>query len=140
MDHPILLVLSIIGFAIAYHIWHTKKNNGQLYCIIGKNCNTVIYSDNSEHLGIENSVLGMMYYVFVILMSLAMIFLPMVFHISFFMTGFTIIAGAAALFSLYLAGVQLFKLRELCEYCLANTAIVIVIFLVLLLGDFQQVF
>ena len=133
MDHEIILVLAIIGFALAFHIWHTKTNKQQLYCIIGKDCNKVIESEHSEILGVENSILGMMYYIFVILMSLAMIFLPMVFHISFFMTGFTIIAGAAALFSLYLAGLQLFKLRQFCEYCLANTGIVTAIFFILLI-------
>jgi len=133
MSYEIVLVLSIIGFALAYHIWYTKKINQKLYCIIGEDCDKVIHSEHAETFGIENSVLGIIYYVFVFLMSLAFILLPNFFRISFLLIGFTTITGIAALFSIYLAGIQLFQIRDFCEYCLANTGVVVAIFLILLI-------
>jgi uncharacterized membrane protein len=118
---------------LAYHVWHTKENNGKLVCVIGKDCNTVIHSEHAKTLGVENTILGMLYYVFVIAVSLAVFLFPSILTISFFSIVFLIVAGAAALFSVYLTGVQLFVLKELCEYCLASTAMVIVIFVILVI-------
>jgi len=121
MDHEIILVLAIIGFALAFHIWHTKTNKQQLYCIIGKDCNKVIESEHSTHFGAENTVLGMLYYIFVAVASLVAILSPALVTISWFATGFMVVTGLAALFSLYLVGVQTFIIKHFCEYCLANS-------------------
>ena len=132
MNYSITLILAIIGFALAFHIWHTKTNKQQLYCIIGENCNKVIESEHAEHFGTENTVLGMAYYMFVATASLIVLLYPAVLAISFFATGFLIITGLAALFSVYLVGVQSFVIKHFCEYCLASTVIVIAIFVILL--------
>ena len=74
----------------------------------------------------------MVYYVFVAAASLVAILYPTVLTLSLFTTGFLVITGLAALFSLYLVGVQSFVIKHFCEYCLANTVIVITIFIILL--------
>ncbi len=132
MIYTYTLILSLLGFFLSYHIWHTKTNKQQLYCILGKDCNKVIESEHSEHFGTENTVLGMVYYVFVAAASLVAILYPAVLTLSLFTTGFLVITGLAALFSLYLVGVQSFVIKHFCEYCLANTVIVITIFIILL--------
>ena len=132
MTYEYTLVLAIIGFALAYHVWHTKKNKQQLVCIMGKNCNKVIESEHSEHFGTENTVLGMLYYVFVFVASLAALLFPAILNLGLFTTGFLIITGLAALFSLYLVWVQSFVIKHFCEYCLGSTAIVVALFIVAL--------
>jgi len=133
MTYEYTLVLSLLGFLIAYYIWHTKTNKKQLVCIHGKECNKVIESEHSEHFGAENSVLGMIYYVVIIITSLVAIFYPALLNFSLFTIGFLILTGAAAVFSIYLVFVQALVIKHFCEYCFASTAIVIVIFLILLI-------
>jgi uncharacterized membrane protein len=133
MAYEYILILAILGFALAYHIWHTKTRKQQLVCFIGKDCNKAIESEHAETFGMENTVLGMLYYSFVVVASLVAILYPTMIGFSLFTTGFLIIAGAAALFSIYLVCIQSFVLKHFCEYCLGNTAIVVAIFVVLLL-------
>ena len=130
MIYPYTLYLSILGLIIAFNIWHKKKNKEKLFCVLGKNCNKVIKSKYATTFGIDNTVTGMLYYVFVAIASLIAILFPAILNFSLFSIGFIIISGIAALFSLYLIYVQLFVLRELCEYCLGSTAIAIAIFVV----------
>ena len=128
-----ILVLSFIGFIITYHIWHKKIRKEKLFCVIGKDCNKVIESEHAETFGIENAVLGMSYYAFIIFASLITIAYPSILSFSYFIIIFLIISGLAALFSLYLLGIQLLVLKRFCEYCLTSTAIVISIFIILVI-------
>ena len=130
MIYPYTLLLAILGFMLAYHVWHTKKTKQQLFCVIGKDCNKVIESEHSTHFGTENTVLGMLYYAFVVIASFVAILYPAALGFSLFTTGFLIISGLAGLFSIYLVGVQSFVIKHFCEYCLASTAIVISIFVI----------
>ena len=124
------LALSVLGFIIAFYIWHKKKNKEKLYCVLGKNCNKVIKSRYAKSFGFDNTVIGMLYYVFVFVISLAAFLFPAILTFSIFFIGFIVIVGIAALFSIYLVCIQLFVLKELCEYCLGSTAIAIAIFVV----------
>ncbi len=126
--HFATLILAIIGFALSFYIWNKKTRNEELYCIIGEDCNKVIHSEYAETFGIENTVLGMVYYTGIFIISWVSIMWPKTLMFSFFLTSHLIITGLAALVSLYLTFIQLFKIRELCEYCLANTAIILAIF------------
>lgn len=127
------LILSIIGFALAYHIWHKKSSNQKLVCVIGEDCSKVVESKYGKTFGIDNSVLGMLYYFFVLAASILALFSPMLLTVHLFVKGFLAIAGLSALFSLYLVFIQIFILKEFCEYCLGNTLITILVFVMLLL-------
>lgn len=127
------LILAIIGIVLAYYVWSKKSRKEKLVCIIGKDCSKVVESKYGKTLGIDNTLLGMIYYVFVIIASLVAILDSAALTFNLFTTGFLVISGAAALFSLYLAFVQLFILKELCEYCLGSTLIAILIFISLII-------
>ncbi|MEK6847916.1 MAG: vitamin K epoxide reductase family protein [Nanoarchaeota archaeon] len=133
MQYTYTFLLALFGFSLAYHIWHTKTRKQQLVCILGKDCNKAIESEHAETLGVENTVLGMLYYSFVIIASLVAILYPLVLGFSLFSIGALILTGAAALFSIYLVCIQSFVLKHFCEYCLGSTAIVFAIFAILLL-------
>ena len=130
MIYPYTLALSVLGLIIAFYIWHKKKNKEKLFCVFGKNCDKVIKSKYAKTFGIDNTIIGMLYYIFVMIISIVALLFPVISTFSLFAIGFILIVGIAVLFSLYLTCVQLFVLRELCEYCLGSTAIVIAIFVV----------
>ena len=126
------LIFGIIGIFLASYIWRKKSRKEKLVCIIGKDCNKVIESKYGKTLGIENTLLGILYYIFVMALSLIFILFPAFFYINMLSTGFLIISASAALFSFYLTLIQLFVIKELCEYCLANAMITITIFIIFL--------
>ncbi|MGA2130051.1 MAG: vitamin K epoxide reductase family protein [Candidatus Pacearchaeota archaeon] len=132
-QYLLALILSVIGFALAYHIWNKKASKEKLVCIIGEDCSKVVESKYGKTFGIDNTVLGMLYYFFVMVAALVTLFLPMFLTIPLFVKGFLAIAGLSALFSLYLTFVQVVFLKEFCEYCLGNTLITILIFVMLVL-------
>src|SRR3989344_5638863 len=80
--------------------------------------------------GVSNEILGMLFYLFVAVSALFLLwgadfvfFLPLSVWVFFAATG-------AALFSLFLLGVQAFVFRDWCEYCLASAGINIAIFVI----------
>ena len=132
MEHLFLLPLSILGFAISWWIWYKKGRKQKLVCVIGEDCDKVIRSKYAVTFGIENTILGMLYYVFVFVVSLGHIYAPAFVVLSSVFLIKIIISGAAALFSVYLVYIQLAVLKEWCEYCLASAAVTLAIFLVVL--------
>ena len=128
----ILISLSVLGFAISFHIWnkiHRKKK--KLRCIIGDGgCNEVVKSGYGKVLGLDNTFLGMFYYLFVFASAIIVWIYPPILGFNYFSFGILGITGFAALFSFYLLFVQFFILKKWCEYCSASAALSIAIFLV----------
>ena len=60
-----LLILSVVGFAVSFYIYYTKKYDKNMYCIIGQDCDAVVKSKYGKTFGIENTIPGMIYYVLV---------------------------------------------------------------------------
>ncbi len=132
MSEYIIIGLAIIGFFLSFLIWYTKNNNKKLVCVIGKDCDKVIKSEYSVTFGIKNEVLGMLYYTFLIIVSIAILLMPYLLNINFINIGRIIISGFSAAFSIYLTYIQIFVLKEYCEYCLATALVNIIVFLVIL--------
>ena len=128
MNHIYLIILSLIGFLTSYYILHKKRRKEKLVCIIGKDCNKVINSKYATMFWLDNTILGMLYFIFIFITSLIYLFV----FSSFLNILILIISGIAALFALYLTIIQLFVLKELCEYCLFTSLISILIFIVIL--------
>ena len=125
-----LLVLAIAGFILSYYIYYKKNKHQELVCVIGEDCDKVVNSKYGTTFGIDNTIAGMLYYAFVALGAI-LILSGVNILAGFFVLDVLIIAGLlASLFSIYLIGVQLFILKEWCEYCLGTSVITILIFLV----------
>lgn len=121
MKETPLIILSIIGFAVSFYIFYSKKHHRPLYCPIGENCDDVVRSKYGKTFGIENTVPGMGYYVVVfayavLLLSNRNLFKEAAVH--YFIVG---ISFASVSFSLYLAYVQKFILKKWCIYCIVST-------------------
>lgn len=118
-----------IGFYIAYNIYCTKiLGKGELTCSIDHDCHSVVHSKYAKTFGIENAVLGLLYYAFVILSYLVVVFYgEYVFGINLrvlllYLTAF------AVCFSSYLFLIMRFKLKQWCDWCLGSISICFLIF------------
>ncbi|MBI2663707.1 vitamin K epoxide reductase family protein [Candidatus Woesearchaeota archaeon] len=132
MNEYIIIILSLIGFSLSFYIWYNKVNNKKLSCIIGQDCNKVVRSKYSTTFGIENEIIGMIYYALLIIISIMMLRSPFFSTLNVVNHGILIIAGISAFSSVYLTFVQIFKLKEFCEYCLAANLINWIIFIIVL--------
>jgi len=133
MKHLILIALSIIGFGISYYIWNKKSHHNKLVCLIGDDkCNHVVTSKYSKQFGIDNAILGMLYFVAIIAAGIIQIVVPTFFSIPLVSWGLLLATAGSVLFSLYLTFVQLAILKEICEYCMASGVVNILIFLVVI--------
>ena len=126
-----IIAVALLGFLNALYIYVKKKHKQKLLCFIGSDCNKVIGSKYGTLFGFDNTLLGMVYYAFLIL---ALLFTPFLGISSFVVLGgLRIAAGGAALMSLYLLYIQLIVLKEWCDYCLIASLINILIAITLFL-------
>ena len=132
MKEIFLIALSLIGFAVSFYIYHTKKYNRKMYCIIGENCDEVVKSRYGKTLGMENTVPGMLYFTIIFIYGILLFSNGNIFkgNIIYY---FVVSAGiASVLFSIYLTGVQAFVLRKWCEYCVVSSIASVLILIALL--------
>ncbi|MBI2558093.1 vitamin K epoxide reductase family protein [Candidatus Woesearchaeota archaeon] len=133
MNYIYLIILSLIGFAVSFYIYYTKKHGKHMYCAIGRDCDAVVTSKYGRTFGIENTVPGMLYYVLIFVYGISMLLNQNIFKGILF---YYVIVGsgiASVLFSVYLTGVQAFVLRKWCEYCVASSIASVLILVVLLI-------
>ena len=132
-----IFFLAAIGFCISFHIWRTKRANEKLVCIIGQDCDIVVHSKYAATFGIPNEILGMLYYLFIMAVYGTLFYNPAFFavFVSAQILSYALIAitGFSALFSAYLTYIQIFVLKELCEWCLGSAAVNMVILLLFIL-------
>lgn len=133
MKEVLLIVFSILGFLVSFHVYnqvHRKKK--KLVCLKGESCNAVIMSKYGKTLGIDNSVLGMVFYSIIFLIGIQPLIFPQMFNMNYLHLFELIVSGGGFFFTIYLTFVELFILKEICEYCTASGILSVLIFLVIL--------
>ncbi len=121
------VILGIIGVWVSSYIYYKKQHKQPLVCnIIGDDCSKVVNSKYGKTFGIENTILGALYYggvaIYGVLLS---------FGLFEFLSFFVFIAsGFGFLFSLYLLYVQIYVIKEYCQYCLLSALLSVFIFLI----------
>lgn len=122
-----IIFLSFAGFLLSYYLHHKKKKPEPMVCPLHGQCKEVITSEYSTFLGLENTMLGMAYYLaLAIAYAFAIIMpdtIPSYFGVILFSS--TLIAF---LFSVYLTAVQVVSLHQFCGWCLTSAAICTLIF------------
>jgi uncharacterized membrane protein len=129
MYDVLIVILSVIGFLIAFHIYHKKHEAHKMVCVVGKKCDVVLASKYKKTFGLGNEVLGMIYYFVIFVMGLWFIFGED--NVAgFSLEALLIILGViGVLFSVYLTYLQFFVLKSICDYCIGSA---IVTFLILI--------
>jgi uncharacterized membrane protein len=112
----LILIFSLIGFSFSLYLYLNRPNSS--FCTFS-GCNAVLNSKFSKTLGIDNSILGIFYFLLVGVLAYL--------NKEKFLK---IVSIPGALFALYLIFVMLFILKEICYYCLIVdfSAIIIAVF------------
>jgi len=127
------MILSVIGFAVSYYIYHSKKYDKQMYCVIGEDCDAVVKSKYGKTFGIENTIPGMLYYILIFVYGILLFLNRNVFKGDIVYYSIVSASIASVLFSIYLTGVQAFILKKWCEYCIVSSIASVLILAALLI-------
>ena len=119
-----LKIISLVGLLLSSYILIRKSKNKKLVCLINEKCNIVLDSKYSTTLGIRNELLGIFYYLFIFVSSFTTY--NLIINLS------KISAIVSILFSIYLAYIQIFKIKQACMYCYSSYLINILILILIL--------
>ncbi len=123
-----LTLFGLLGFAASLYIFIKKSRKETLTCHIDKGCNVVVNSKYSRMFGVQNEVIGLLYYGGVMILGLLELAGIQILSVPLFLFLFLGVAAGSALFSLALIFVQAFVLKSWCEYCLVSAGSSIAIF------------
>ena len=126
----VFLILSFLGIIDAGYLTMKHYTGAYIPCTILDGCNAVAQSEYSVILGIPVALLGLMFYVTVFVLSMAMLDSKneklIKYILLFAITGFAV--------SLFLTYLQVFVIKALCMYCLlsaVNTVVLLVLSIML---------
>lgn len=125
-----ILILAILGLVNALYLHYQYRqylNSGKkMFCLIGGGCGEIVSSKYGQTLGVKNELMGMIYYILLIIYSVGNLLLPQI--ESTFLIWVKLAAILATIFSLYLLFIQAFMLRKFCSWCVIATTINLLIF------------
>ena len=128
-----LIALSIVGFAVSFYIFHSKKYDKPMHCMIGQDCDAVVKSKYGKTFGVENTVPGMIYYLLIFAYAAGMLLNRNIFKGNIIYHFLVIASIGSVLFSVYLTAVQAFILKKWCEYCIVSSIASLLILIILIL-------
>ena len=126
------ITLAIAGIADAgYLVWkHYRHNAGPLVCPLDHDCSKVTESRWSTIFWVRNEVLGLLFYISILVAGVAVFFMPNLVLLSLPLSLLIkVAAGAGLLFSLFLLWVQLYKIKDYCFYCMLSALINLLLFM-----------
>ena len=124
----IISILGLFGFCIAMYIHRKKITKKKLICPARASCEFVVHSDYSKIFGIQIEHLGIVYYGVICLSYLTMV-VAQSFGSFGVVSILLVMTGVAFAFSLYLLGVQAFRLKQWCSWCVVSAIISASIFI-----------
>ena len=126
MQNILILILSAAGIAITTYITTAHLLNKKVVCLISsKDCNVVLDSKYSRTFGIKNEVIGLFYYIAIII---AIFIMPSTNIIIAAKTA----SALAALYSVILLCIQIKKIKNYCSWCITTAIINILLFILLI--------
>lgn len=115
----LILLLSFLGFLDATYLTILHYENGFPPCTITSGCETVLTSKYATILSIPISLLGSLFYLLLIALSI----LILTDFRKIFAKSLILIASSGVLVSLVLIYIQFFILKSLCQYCLFSEGV-----------------
>jgi uncharacterized membrane protein len=118
----LLLILAIIGAGITIYLIHSRLTKKKVMCK-NNTCQVVLESKYNKILGINNDILGLLYYILILVefFLLTNLMTNMLFY-------FKAISTVAFLGSVYLLYLQVVVLKKYCPYCIVSAIINLGIF------------
>lgn len=125
MERIWIILLSLLGIGISLYIYYKRTRGEKLACLLGgDHCTEVVMSKYGWTFRVvPNEVVGLGYYILVILLT----------TITFAYSQPLLVASSflAFIFSVYVTYIQLFTLRNICEWCLVANGINVILFLLI---------
>lgn len=113
-----LMVFAFIGFLDTSYLAINHFSGADVNCSVTGGCNQVLTSKWSTLFGIPLSLLGLIHYFVLLVLSLLLFDTRK----TIFLKLLTALATFGFLFSLYLTYLQFFVIQALCQYCLISAA------------------
>ncbi|HSX42373.1 MAG TPA: vitamin K epoxide reductase family protein [Candidatus Saccharimonadales bacterium] len=122
-----LFVLIIFGFLVSLYLTLKAHHPESVACSIGGACETVLSSRYAWLFGVSVAVWGLIWYAAGLILA----------YLAFFKRTypwfyFLVWSVGGVVFSLYLLGLEAFKIHAYCTWCLSSLAAVVIIFLLTL--------
>lgn len=131
MTYYLVLILSGIGAAETVYLIRKRRARKNPVCIVGRGCDVVLQSKYNKFWGIHNDVLGLLFFLFLILLSVLIITgTGPIRSWEIISQASLILAGAL---SAYLIYVQWKILNSWCFWCLMSAITVFLLILVVFL-------
>lgn len=129
--HAFLIVLALLGLIDSAYIYIKTRTGSSLVCPINFHCEDIVTSKWSTTFGINNTILGILFYAGVLFGTLFGVansqFSEIIFKLIFYSSAFGLC------FSAYLTYIQIYKIKNFCLYCLISAIITLLIFITSLL-------
>lgn len=129
--HLSVAATALVGLCICAYIYFKKKPEAKkpMVCPIGGHCEDVVGSKYGKTFGIENTILGALYYLSIVVYAVLLyIQFPLPFGEQFILF-MKVVTTSAFLFSIYLLSIMQFKLKMWCTWCIASAICSTIIFL-----------
>lgn len=121
-----IVLLNIIGLWVSFYIYNKKTKKKKLICPSRTGCDKVVNSKYSKIMGISLEVIGVLYYLFsIVIYSFIFLFSGQMFLI---ISLLFFIHLVAFIFSLRLIFLQAFVIKRWCMWCLFSGFISISVF------------
>lgn len=123
------IALSIGGIINAGYLVYKHQNGKKksLICPMDHDCTVVTESKWSKIFGVRNEILGLLFFIFVLLAILSTFvfteFTPTIYLLLFVAT------GGAVLFSVFLVLVQIYVIKDYCFYCIISAILTLLVFI-----------
>lgn len=120
MKAKVIFILATLGLLISFYLVAKTNDPSSVICSIGGGCETVLSSQFAKLLGLSVAWYGVAWY----LAALALVYLTLFKQsLPLALLRYWLLAGL--IFSLYLLGLEIFKIHAYCTWCLASLAVVV---------------
>ncbi len=124
----VITILSVAGFLLSVYLTHLYYTNANTsYCLSGAGCDSVRESSYSSVLGVPVSVVGILGYFMIFILTVATISKRTKWLVLY------LISLAGFVFSIYLTYIELFVIKAVCSYCVISAIIMTCIFIIVLI-------
>jgi uncharacterized membrane protein len=124
----ILISLSVIGVFETLYLIRSRTKDKEPVCVIGSDkCADVLSSKYNKQFGVHNDVWGLLFYLFILLMSVLIFF--EIYEFSIWQWLIRIASGVALLQSFYFFYLQARVIKAWCFWCLVSFGLVALIFI-----------
>lgn len=119
-----IALLSSTGLGISLYLWRALATGRPIICFSGT-CELVLRTRYARIFKVYNSAIGVIFYSTLTGLALSILVLPGLADLAHL--GIAAASAISLPLFVYLTYIQLFRLRALCEWCLASAAITVLI-------------